>query len=208
MKKTIFYILPVLFIISGCYIYRPYSDEAADAQQGRAVSIMPQSASGAGSAKRSKSKAEQQESDQNIAATVGIQEGDKVSDMEMEEKSRQETRSSRTRPEAGSRAEAEKRKREAERAAAGGKGIKAKILAGNYYKITVEEREYKIQADQWEGDTLVSHILRKPKRVLKFHENQIDEELIKERIFSKPYSDVITVGSYAAGGAAILLLVL
>lgn len=86
--------------------------------------------------------------------------------------------------------------------------LKSKIQPNKYYKISVQERQYKIQADQWEGDTLVSHIIRKPKKVLKFHQNQIDEETLEERIFSKPYSDLITVGSYVAAGAAVLLLVL
>jgi len=86
--------------------------------------------------------------------------------------------------------------------------LKSKIQPNKYYKISVQERQYKIQADQWEGDTLISHIIRKPKKVLKFHQNQIDEELLEERRFSKPYSDLITVGSYVAAGAAVLLLVL
>ena len=86
--------------------------------------------------------------------------------------------------------------------------LKTKIKPNKYYKIKVEENWYKIQADQWEGDTLVSHILRKPKKVLRFHENQIDEEALEERRFSKSYSDLFTIGAYVAGGAAVLLLLL
>src|SRR5690606_35977931 len=86
--------------------------------------------------------------------------------------------------------------------------IKIKIQPTKYYKITVEEKQYKIQADQWEEDTLVSHILRKPEKVLRFHKDQIDEEALLERRFSKPFSDLFTVGAYVAGGAAVLLLVL
>lgn len=87
-------------------------------------------------------------------------------------------------------------------------GLKQKIKANKYYKISVAEKQYKIQADQWEGDTLVSHILRQPKKVLRFHENQIDEEELLERRFSKSYSDIFTVGSYVGVGAAILLFLL
>ena len=87
-------------------------------------------------------------------------------------------------------------------------GLKQKIKANKYYKISVAEKQYKIQADQWEGDTLVAHILRKPKKVLRFHENQIDEEELLERRFSKSYSDIFTVGSYVGVGAAVLLLLL
>jgi len=86
--------------------------------------------------------------------------------------------------------------------------LKEKIKANKYYKISVAEKQYKIQADQWEGDTLVSHILRQPKKVLRFHENQIDEEELLERRFSKSYSDIFTVGSYVGVGAAILLFLL
>lgn len=205
MKKTILYILPLLFIISSCYIYRPFSEDE-EGQQGSTVSMMPQP--DAAVSGQTRSKADAAKRDRNIAATATTQDGQTLSDGEVAEKRKQETQSFGTAVQSGSRAEAEKRKRAAERTRTDGEGLKAKIIAGNYYKITAEEREYKIQADQWEGDTLVSHILRKPKKVLKFHENQIDEELVKERVFSKPYSDVITVGSYAAGGAAILLLLL
>jgi len=86
--------------------------------------------------------------------------------------------------------------------------IKQKLQPTKYYKITVDHKEYKIQVDGWEGDTLKAHKLRNPEKAYKFHENQIIEESIKSRRFSKPFSDLFTVGAYAAGGAAVLLLVL
>lgn len=86
--------------------------------------------------------------------------------------------------------------------------LKSKIQPNKYYRIIVDEKRYKIQADKWEKDTLVCHIIRKPKKVLRFSQNQIDEESLEERRFSKPYSDIITISSYVATGVAVLLLIL
>ena len=55
---------------------------------------------------------------------------------------------------------------------------------------------------------MVSHIIRKPQKEVKLHKDEINEELILERRFSKPFSDLFTVGAYAAGAAAVLLIVL
>lgn len=86
--------------------------------------------------------------------------------------------------------------------------LKQMLKPNKHYKITVNENRYKVQVDKWEGDTLISHIIRKPEKVLKFHENQINTEEVLERKFSKPMSDMITIGSYVAIGATVLLLLL
>lgn len=87
-------------------------------------------------------------------------------------------------------------------------GIKDKLQPNKYYKISALGNQYKIQVDKWEGDSLVSHKIRQPKKVYKHHMNDIEEEAILERRFSKPFSDLLTVGAYASGAAILLLLVL
>jgi len=74
------------------------------------------------------------------------------------------------------------------------------------YKIKVDGRSYKIIVDKWEGDTLVAHRVHKPAAILKLHKNQINAEVITERRFSKPWSDIITVLVYAGIGVGIYML--
>jgi len=87
-------------------------------------------------------------------------------------------------------------------------GIKDKLQPNKYYKITALDHQYKIQVDKWEGDTLVSHKIRNPEKVYKHHMNDIAEDAILERRFSKPFSDLFTIGAYASGALVVLLLVL
>ncbi|MCG2792907.1 MAG: hypothetical protein L6262_05100 [Weeksellaceae bacterium] len=85
--------------------------------------------------------------------------------------------------------------------------IEEKLEINKFYKIDVADRSYKIQVDKWVSDTLVAHVIHKPKKILKFHKNQIDPSTIAERRFSKPTADIITVVAYAAVGVGIWALV-
>ena len=85
--------------------------------------------------------------------------------------------------------------------------IEEKLEANKYFKIEAGGRPYKIQVDKWESDTLVAHVIHKPKKILKFHKNQINQSTITERRFSQPTADIITVVAYAAVGVGIWALI-
>ncbi|WP_061085516.1 hypothetical protein [Chryseobacterium indologenes] len=85
--------------------------------------------------------------------------------------------------------------------------VQEKLTAGKNVKIDVELRSYKVIVDRWEGDSLVAHPVRNAKKTLKFHKNQIDAERIREKRFSQPIADILTVTAYAAIGVGIYLLV-
>ncbi|PZU84242.1 MAG: hypothetical protein DI529_11530 [Chryseobacterium sp.] len=85
--------------------------------------------------------------------------------------------------------------------------VQEKLEINKYFKIEVDGRSYKIQVDKWESDTLVAHVIHKPKKILKFHKNQIDQSTIAERRFSQPTADIITVLVYAGIGVGIWSLV-
>lgn len=85
--------------------------------------------------------------------------------------------------------------------------IQEKLEANKYFKIEVGGKPYKLQVDKWESDTLVAHVIHKPKKILKFHKNQINEATIAERRFSQRTADIITVVAYAAAGVGIWALV-
>ncbi len=85
--------------------------------------------------------------------------------------------------------------------------IQEKLETNKYFKIEVGGKPYKIQVDKWESDTLVAHVIHKPKKILKFHKNQIDQSTIAERRFSQPTADIITVVAYVAIGVGIWALV-
>lgn len=228
MKKLNYFFLPLVFILSSCYIYKPYSvkEEIAQGDPNQ------KSASKAGISVR-----DTKQPTGNLSASSKNTPLDKGEITEEEKQRIKAEEANRNQPPTANNNIPGRTTSEIEGESAGtpkmtlgrdpnpintgkvsrdpepkvalpaGAGLKQKIQPNKYYKITVEEKEYKIQADKWEGDTLVSHILRKPNRVLRFHENQIDEELLKERRFSKAYSDLFTVGAYAAAGAAVLLLI-
>lgn len=85
--------------------------------------------------------------------------------------------------------------------------VQEKIAPNKNYKIHVDGRSYKIIADKWESDSLVAHAAGNPKKILKFHKNQINAEKIAEKRFSQPIADIITVAVYAGIGVAIWMLV-
>lgn len=85
--------------------------------------------------------------------------------------------------------------------------IKEKLASGKNVKIDVEGRSYKVIVDKWESDSLVAHPVHNPKKILKFHKNQINAEKIAEKRFSQPIADIITVVAYAAVGVGIYLIV-
>lgn len=75
--------------------------------------------------------------------------------------------------------------------------IQEKLASGKNVKIDVEGKSYKIIVDKWESDSLVAHPISNPKKILKFHKNQINGEKIAEKRFSQPIADIITVTVYA-----------
>ena len=85
--------------------------------------------------------------------------------------------------------------------------IMEKLEPNKIYKIDVAEKSYKIQVDKWESDSLVAHVIHKPKKILKFHKNQINQSTIAERRFSQPMADIITVTAYAGIGAGIWAII-
>ncbi|WP_312420085.1 hypothetical protein [Epilithonimonas sp.] len=85
--------------------------------------------------------------------------------------------------------------------------IMEKLEPNKFYKIDVAEKSYKIQVDKWESDSLVAHVIHKPKKILKFHKNQINQSTIAERRFSQPVADIITVTAYAGIGAGIWAII-
>ncbi|MBV8328342.1 hypothetical protein [Chryseobacterium sp.] len=84
--------------------------------------------------------------------------------------------------------------------------IQEKLAPNKNVKIDVEGRSYKIIVDRWESDSLVAHPVHHPKKILKFHKNQINSEKIAEKRFSQPIADIITVSVYAGIGALIWYL--
>lgn len=84
--------------------------------------------------------------------------------------------------------------------------VQDKLSPGKNVKINVDRRSYKVIVDRWESDSLVAHPVHNPKKILKFHKNQIDAERIAEKRFSQPIADIITVTAYAAIGAGIWFL--
>jgi hypothetical protein len=84
--------------------------------------------------------------------------------------------------------------------------IQEKLAPNKNVKINVDGKSYKIIVDKWESDSLVAHPVHNPKKILKFHKNQINSEKIAEKRFSQPIADIITVTAYAAIGAGIWYL--
>ncbi|SHK14960.1 hypothetical protein [Epilithonimonas mollis] len=85
--------------------------------------------------------------------------------------------------------------------------ITEQLEPNKFYKIDVADRSYKIQVDKWESDSLVAHVIHKPKKILKFHRNQINQSTIAERRFSQPVADILTVVAYTGIGVGIWALV-
>lgn len=84
--------------------------------------------------------------------------------------------------------------------------IQEKLVPNKKFKINVDGKSYKIIVDKWESDSLVAHPIHNPKKILKFHKNQIDGEKIAEKRFSQPIADIITVAAYTGIGVLIWYL--
>ncbi len=234
MKKKLIPFLTVLFFVSGCYIYKPYSElsEAeTNSNTDKAVALtrpVPGENPNADGNKTSTPSSrqmnnnqvpdlDQKEAEMKKMAEENMSEDDikrmkeeQIKKQEMDNQTERQkgsfmTSDGRTADDMRGKKAAPKPKQDIDFEPG---TLKSKIQPNKNYKIKVEEKQYKIQVDKWEGDTLFAHILRKPEKELKFHLNQIDEESVMERRFSKPYSDLLTIGSYVAGGAAVLLLFL
>lgn len=85
--------------------------------------------------------------------------------------------------------------------------LQEKLAPNKNVKINVDGRSYKVIVDKWESDSLVAHQVHNPKKILKFHKNQINADKIAEKRFSQPIADIITVTAYAGIGALIYFLV-
>lgn len=83
--------------------------------------------------------------------------------------------------------------------------VKDIIKEKGYYSIEVFDKDYKIEAVKWSGDTLIAHQKGKPSKEYKFHEKDIQD--LKIRKFSKGRSDALTVASYASAAVIIYLLI-
>lgn len=268
MKIKLLTILGVLFFLSGCYIYRPYTPDAeedfslVDNGKGKSSKSV-RSAGDTKSIREAGSKAEkpgmsaeekrkEEEMKKRQEEEENYDDEDEEEDNQAEAKKREEQKriEQQKREEERRRAEEEKKeeiKRNAEQPKEGialglnekseierrkkeeiqksqqmkekrGDGsdkelidslnVRLMIKPNKFYKISAEGKRYKIQADKWVGDTLNAHIIRSPEKTLKFHKDQIDPQTVEVRKFSKFYSDLITVSSYAAAGFAVLLLLL
>ncbi|SHL33853.1 hypothetical protein [Chryseobacterium polytrichastri] len=84
--------------------------------------------------------------------------------------------------------------------------VQEKLVPNKKFKIDVDGKSYKIIVDKWERDSLVAHPINNPKRILKFHKNQINGEKIAEKRFSQPIADIITVAAYTGIGVLIWYL--
>ncbi|AZA77192.1 hypothetical protein EG347_06585 [Chryseobacterium sp. G0186] len=85
--------------------------------------------------------------------------------------------------------------------------IQEKLAPNKNVRIDVDGKSYKIIVDRWESDSLVAHPVHQPKKILKFHKNQINSDKIAEKRFSQPIADIITVTAYAGIAALIWYLV-
>lgn len=245
MKYLKYLFLSFVFILSSCYIYKPYTGEDFDEPVSRRSATPGKPSSfrdGAGGktdrhglpmlskdeGDLSSQKAKQQEEDkrkrqeegdsgQNEEMKKKEDERRKVEDekrkleaianMDIGDEEKKKMLESQSLNQGPTDAEIEEAKKKAD-SEEEDVDIKEKLKPKRHYKLTVEEKKYKVQVVKWEADTLISHVIRKPEKELKFHKDQIDNEEVLERRFSKPFSDLITVGSYVTVGAAILLLLL
>lgn len=218
MKNLKPLLLTLILILSSCYVYRPYSGEeevVENTTSRRGGLASPSSIRGV---QRSTSEvsigtirrdAVDPDKENAIEESKKIEENKRI-DEELKGSGQVGTiQTASKKQEEFEAEEAEKEKaRKIELEGSDELTLKEMLKPNRHYKLTVEEKRYKVQVDKWEGDTLISHVIRKPERVLKFHENQIDQEEVLERRFSKPISDMITIGSYIAVGATALLLLL
>lgn len=238
MKKFNYILLPILFIFSSCYIYKPFSEsdlvENSSPRRGgkqsnvvlmgddktptRSISANNSSLKGnAPNAPGGKVNADQAEAELKLQKLAEIERGQQDQQKEAPNSTTADAGKTKKSQKFGDIGEvkmdenpsASKKNSKAPSENTGeALTLKQKLQPNKYYKINVENKTYKIQVDGWEGDSLKAHVIRRPNKTLKFHENQIDEESVLSRRFSKPFSDLFTVGAYAAAGAAVLFLIL
>lgn len=203
MKTNKYLLFPMILLLTSCYIYKPYTEkDVEETVNNNNSQVVPKSI-------REESKGFNQRQDQTMSpAQIEMME---KKEKEIENQKNQEKMNSSSSKPGG---ESDKSKRGSmnniknEESKPKEAGIKGKLQPNKYYKITALDHQYKIQVDKWEGDTLISHKIRKPSKQYKFHINDIQEDAILERRFSKPFSDLFTVGAYASGAAIVLLLIL
>lgn len=203
-KHSIYFGLCMLLLLSSCYVYKPYSEieleEVTPTLRGPG-SVRSSSLTDLGQAPTTRRASDEANSMRVTNMSKEQNEPqEKVNNPLTNHMTRSDGSSSPT-----DETEEVKNEKTAETVE---KSLKEKIQPNKYFKISVAEKQYKIAVEKWEGDTLMAHVLRQPDKKLKFHENQIDEENLLERRFSKSYSDLLTIGSYVVGGAVVLLLVL
>jgi len=218
MMKTFKYaILPVIFLMTSCYIYRPYSGEPVAETPAKSVNpASKKSLRGDDTPDPARSQKKENESNglvKEMSKEEIIQqqqrEEEKMKEAEMNKgKQEQNSFTSADGSEKNTKVTDKAAPREGVTKDPSELTVREKIKPKRFYKLTVLDKTYKVQVEKWEGDSLLVHKIRKPEKQFKFHENDIDNESVLERKFSKPFSDLLTVGAYAAGGAAVLLLIL
>lgn len=216
MKYSKYFGLCLLVLLSSCYVYKPYSEvEVEEITPGRRGpgSMRSSSLTDRGTAPTAMTR-DLPQANTEMAEDME-RKGQALKDMEEKAKEEEKVKLSQTSDMSFSRSkeasEANEKSGQSKSEASltpEEKSLKEKIKPNKYYKITVADKQYKIEVNKWEGDTLMANVLRQPKKELKFHENQIDAENLLERRFSKSYSDLFTIGAYVVGGAAVLLLFL
>ncbi|SMC46423.1 hypothetical protein [Moheibacter sediminis] len=213
MKTNKYLLFPIILLLTSCYIYKPYSEkEIVETIKKNNTSPAEQKSI---RTERSSDVAAQKTKEQQGTPQISLED---TEPQKVLEKDQQPSKSDEKSNMGFSRSDGssdDKSKRntnkgivKAEDTKSTEAGIKSKLLPNKYYKITALDHQYKIQVDKWEGDTLVSHKIRKPGKVYRHHMNDIQEESILERRFSKPFSDLFTIGAYASGAAIVLLLIL
>lgn len=222
MKKLNYILFPVLFLMTSCYIYKPYSATEEIEAPARSENPATRSKSLRGDDKEVSNTSMRQKNEKEAHKGMTPEEEALLKQKELEKQSEEQAQIEKQKEEkqetnsftsadgtVKNTTVTDKGKPKTTPARESGEvDLKSKLKPNRFYKVTVFDKKYKIQVDKWEGDTLVSHKIRKPEKQYKFHLNDIDEEALLERRFSKPFSDLLTVGAYAVGGAAVLLLVL
>ncbi len=82
--------------------------------------------------------------------------------------------------------------------------IEQEIQPQKMYNIFSQGKEYKVQAIEWDGDSLVTYEKRNPKKIKKFAKSDING--VEHRQFSRGRSDALTFGIYGLAAVIIVLL--
>ncbi len=209
MKTHKYLLFPIIFFLTSCYIYKPYSEKDI-ADMAKPGDSMPSAKSllNDDSSVKATTKSKKEQGIQNMSPEEAETQLKKEKEKEEESQKGQMSFSRSDGSGETTKAASKGKEMKSEEPKSKETGIKGRLQPNKYYKITALGNQYKIQVDKWEGDTLVSHKIRKPNKQFKFHKDDIEEEAILERRFSKPFSDLLTVGAYASGAAIVLLLIL